>query len=204
MKDWRDLLFMAVLTTVCTVLLVLSELAYQSFQAADPAVMRQVFGILTPAGKPLPADVRAAFADRFVSVKHLRLKGEFHADRLTPGVVVREAEGAGLWGKIRLLLAFDVQRQVLLGVAVLDQSETPGLGSRITEPAFLQQMNQLPVPKLTRSVKSKFREGEFDGITGATISSTAMADILNVGIGQIRTAAAAGLFPASAPAQGGK
>jgi len=53
-------------------------------------------------------------------------------------------------------------RGKIIAVKVLEQSETPGVGSRITEDEFLNQF------------KNKNVNGQFDTITGATISSTAV------------------------------
>ncbi|MFH1678291.1 MAG: RnfABCDGE type electron transport complex subunit G [Candidatus Omnitrophota bacterium] len=52
----------------------------------------------------------------------------------------------------------------IIAVKVLSQGETPGIGSRITEGDFLNQF------------KDKALTEEFDTITGATISSTAVID----------------------------
>lgn len=79
-----------------------------------------------------------------------------------------EAEGYG--GPIRLAVALDPQARRLTGVRVLQQSETPGLGARITEEAFLRQFEG-------KALDDPFLPGEdVEAISGATISSTAVCD----------------------------
>jgi Na+-transporting NADH:ubiquinone oxidoreductase subunit C len=46
---------------------------------------------------------------------------------------------AGLWGPITAILAADPKAERVLGFAILDQQETPGLGGRIGEPWFTEQ-----------------------------------------------------------------
>jgi len=68
----------------------------------------------------------------------------------------------GYQGPIRLLVGFNPEESVVLGVKVLDHSETPGLGARIvTDETFLNEL------------KGKLKD-EYDTITGATISSKAV------------------------------
>lgn len=69
----------------------------------------------------------------------------------------------GYQGAIKLLIGFDTKGPNVLGVKVLEHAETPGLGSRIEEESFLSQF------------KGKLRaRNEYDTITGATISSSAV------------------------------
>jgi Na+-transporting NADH:ubiquinone oxidoreductase subunit C len=45
----------------------------------------------------------------------------------------------GLWGPITAILAADPMAERILGLQILEQQETPGLGGRIGEPWFTQQ-----------------------------------------------------------------
>ena len=57
-------------------------------------------------------------------------------------------------------------------LSILKQTETPGLGSRITESSFTDQFIGLSVSE----VALKADNGRIDAITGATISSEAVVD----------------------------
>jgi Na+-transporting NADH:ubiquinone oxidoreductase subunit C len=97
------------------------------------------------------------------------------ADRAT----VRVRRGAGLWGPIRAAVGVDAAGN-LTGLAILEQNETPGLGARIAEPWFRLQFRgkRAPLdldPEGTRAPAPD----RVDAVTGATISSRAVRDLVN-------------------------
>jgi electron transport complex protein RnfG len=84
---------------------------------------------------------------------------------------------SGYNGYIRIVVGVDTGG-VIKGVEVLEQSETPGLGAKISEilpgenePFFLRQFKG----KQARTVAVK---KDIDAITGATISSAAVTDAI--------------------------
>lgn len=87
-----------------------------------------------------------------------------------------KASGDGFGGPIKMALGINADRTTLVGVRVLQLSETPGLGARIQELSFTDQFNQKP---LTDAYQLK---QDIDGITGATISSKAAVGIVRTGI----------------------
>jgi H+/Na+-translocating ferredoxin:NAD+ oxidoreductase subunit G len=105
------------------------------------------------------------------------------------GVAV-EASGIGFTGALRVLYGYDPGKQVITGLYVLESKETPGLGDKIEkDPDFLTNFFALDVslnddfsaPKnAITTVKSGHKKNpwEVDGITGATISSRAIGNIL--------------------------
>jgi len=98
-------------------------------------------------------------------------------------VLVVERSGAGLWGTIRLavgIAADDDGISKLTGIAVLEQGETPGLGARIDEPWYAEQMRGKhgTLKRMPEGTRSE-RPDEIDGITGATITAVAVQEILN-------------------------
>ena len=72
---------------------------------------------------------------------------------------------------------------VLKGVEILSQNETPGLGNRILRPEFLSQFREknLARPDPDRW-KVKKDGGDFDSLTGATISPRAIVKALRQGL----------------------
>ena len=105
------------------------------------------------------------------------------------GVAI-EAQGMGYQDTIQLLYGYDPQAQRIVGMTVLRSRETPGLGDRIQSHApFRANFAALDVTlgadgHSLRHGIAFVREGakrhpwEVDGITGATISSQAVARIL--------------------------
>jgi electron transport complex protein RnfG len=111
-------------------------------------------------------------------------------DRKLVGFAV-EARGMGYQDVISLIYGYSFGEEVITGIQVLESKETPGLGDKIeTDPDFLQNFERLDVSLLKDgsglanpivAVKhgKKTNPWEVDGITGATISSEAIASILN-------------------------
>lgn len=93
---------------------------------------------------------------------------------------------------IHVLYGYDLDAQTIAGLVVLQSKETPGLGDKIEkDPAFLKNFEALDVRLDAQgaglanevvAVKSgaKTKAYEVDGITGATISSKAIAALLQV------------------------
>lgn len=100
------------------------------------------------------------------------------------------AQGRGYQDNIRIMYGYAPDRQVIIGMTVLESRETPGLGDKIeTDQRFSNNFVQLDVTltaDLTTlknsiiAVKAgqKNNAWQIDGITGATISSQAIAKIL--------------------------
>lgn len=104
--------------------------------------------------------------------------------------LVFETQGVGYQDTIRLLYAYSPEQQAITGIRVLESRETPGLGDRIeTDQGFLNNFVQLDVSlgpggqELAHPIEfvkpgSKTSPWQIDGITGATISSQAVAEML--------------------------
>lgn len=113
----------------------------------------------------------------------------FDAERRPVGLAL-EAQGMGYQDVIRLLYGYSVAEGAVIGIRVLESRETPGLGDKIeSDAAFLANFERLevalsgdrtrilhPIEAVKRGAKE--HAWQVDGITGATISSVAIADIL--------------------------
>lgn len=96
-------------------------------------------------------------------------------------------EGNGFQGKIRLMFGLKDDLNEMTGLEILEQSETPGLGAKIVENDFRSQFIKLITKPEIDYVKGKKPENknEIQTITGATISSKSVVNILNDGIKQL-------------------
>ena len=102
-----------------------------------------------------------------------------------------EAQGMGYQDVIRLIYGYSFADEAIIGIQVLDSKETPGLGDKIeNDPDFLANFERLDVALGEDSLTlahaivpvrhgEKTQPWEVDGITGATISSKAIANILD-------------------------
>ncbi|WKZ68893.1 MAG: FMN-binding protein [Melioribacteraceae bacterium] len=98
-------------------------------------------------------------------------------------------EGNGFQGKIRLMFGIKSDLKELVGLEVLEQVETPGLGTKITEEPFTSQfVNLIAEPKIewVKGVAPS-SDNEIQAITGATISSKALVEIINAGLTKLRS-----------------
>ena len=90
-------------------------------------------------------------------------------------------EGAGFADKIKLVVAVDQMFETVAGFGVLFSNETPGFGTKIAEDYYQNQFKGIPAGAVTLSKTGddKKIDSEIIAITGATISSTAVVDIFN-------------------------
>lgn len=101
-------------------------------------------------------------------------------------------EKAGFQDIISLIFGYDPVDDEVLGMRVLESKETPGLGDNIyKDSAFVAEFNGVGAPIV--GVKGGGGDGpdEVDMITGATISSTAVIDIINARVQSLEPALAA-------------
>jgi electron transport complex protein RnfG len=101
-----------------------------------------------------------------------------------------ETQGMGYQDTIGLLYGYSPDDQAIIGIRVLESRETPGLGDRIeTDADFLRNFERLVVglnadgtglahPIEFVKTGKKTSDWQIDGITGATISSRAIAQVL--------------------------
>lgn len=100
---------------------------------------------------------------------------------------VAKTAGAGYADKIELLIGFDPQVQTITGLFVLDQKETPGLGNKIVTDVWRAQFLQKSTAQALAAVKGKAAAAnQIDAVTGATISSKSVTDIINTAVADLK------------------
>ena len=103
-----------------------------------------------------------------------------------------QVSGGGFADKVTLLVALDADMATLRGIAVLKSNETPGFGDKIKTDDFRARFRGVPADGGLIVVKGgtvgSGDEHEIMGITGATISSDAVKDIVNRGAAEMRRA----------------
>jgi electron transport complex protein RnfG len=96
-------------------------------------------------------------------------------DSIIVGYAVNTNTKKGFSGNINLMAGFKPDGTVI-SITVLEQKETPGLGTKMTEPLFKDQFNEKNPSQF--KIKVKKDGGQVDAITAATISSRAFCDAL--------------------------
>ena len=157
------------------------------------ALQRAIFQVLP--GASSSETFRLDGENRFA----LHVEGDESAQRVYAGYddqrrligIAIEAQGMGYQDVIRVIYGYSFEKDAVIGIRVLESRETPGLGTKIeTDPTFLKNFERLDVSltddlsevahpiEFVKSGKKK-QPWQVDGITGATISSTAIANILS-------------------------
>lgn len=98
------------------------------------------------------------------------------------------AQGSGYQGVIKIMAGIDADLERLTGIDILESVETPGLGAKITETEFRNQFKEVAVVPAIEYVKGKppGKENEIQAITGATVSSRSVVNILNATIARLK------------------
>ncbi len=105
----------------------------------------------------------------------------------------------GYGGAVEILLGVNAEGAIQ-GLEVTKQSETPGLGTKMTTPDFIKQFLGKPLAGIWKVAKDG---GSIDAISGATISSRAFCDAVSDALAtfqEFKTAIAAAAPTAPAPA----
>ena len=134
------------------------------------------------------------------------LKAYTDASRTTLEAYAFPFSGIGFWAEINGYIAVDSKLQKTVGFKVIEQTETPGLGSRIENEEFYgvffsPGLNITPPAPgknyiYMGTAGSKAEPGTaqygrtFDAITGATQTSLAMGRMLNAAVAEFSRAAA--------------
>lgn len=104
------------------------------------------------------------------------------ADGNTVGYVMSITAKEGYGGDIVFTIGV-TQEGTMTGLSVLSHSETAGLGANCTTEEFQGQFVGLQGPEIAYSKEGASADNEFDAISGATITSKALAKAINAGLG---------------------
>ncbi|MBN1551809.1 FMN-binding protein [bacterium] len=88
--------------------------------------------------------------------------------------IALESTGQGGYGgDVTVMAAIDLRSDQISGIEVTQHKETPGVGTRVTEPGYLNKYRKI-------SINQEIKLGkDVDAISGATKTSTAVADGIN-------------------------
>ncbi len=151
------------------------EMVFGAAHAQELADRKQVVDVT-----PISVGVDKAGKTIRYSVFEAKTEGQL------AGWVVKTA-GQGYADKIEMLIGLDPMIEKITGIFVLDQKETPGLGNKIVTDEWRSQFLAKSTGQALIAVKGNAKAGnEIDAITGATISSKAVTDIVNAAVHNLR------------------
>ncbi|WP_319761789.1 RnfABCDGE type electron transport complex subunit G [Maridesulfovibrio sp.] len=93
--------------------------------------------------------------------------------------VALETFAPGYSGDIGVMVGFDVNKDELLGIGITTQTETPGLGTKVTKTSFTDRFKEHGLD----SMQITSRGGDIDSVAGATYSSVGTVDAVRKAIG---------------------
>lgn len=112
--------------------------------------------------------------------------------------ILRSAKGAGVngyiytvapkgyAGEIKIMVGIEKPSMKITGVKILSQQETPGLGAKCTEPAFLNQFLSKELRQELVVSKDAKKPEEIQAITASTITSKAVVSGINLASAHFR------------------
>ncbi len=167
---------MIVLATVFALILAAVQLGLRDriAQNKQAQTLSQIPLLLPGADLKKTVTLKAALEQKTIAIYQA-----FDANDRLLGYVV-PAQGAGFNDQIELLIAYDPSLQRLRGISVISQKETPGLGDNMTKPAFTKSFAGKK-PGQIHAVQPGFAasETEIDALSGATVSSQSVCNIVN-------------------------
>jgi electron transport complex protein RnfG len=140
-----------------------------------PLLVHGADGALTPPGEDL--EVKDERGMRLYRLYRAMRKGAAAPEQI--GWVLK-AKGPGYADTIEVLIGMDLAAERLTGLDVLAQNETPCLGNKIREDPWRSQFREKAVGAVLSATKSAAASAnEIKAISGATISSQSVCDIVN-------------------------
>ena len=186
---------------ICALMIVLSfqltlpRIEKLKAEALEKAIFKVIPGMVTKRTFQIGPDNTLTEVSGNVKNARLLYAGYDKDDKLA-GVAV-EASGMGFADILRIIYGYDPVKQQVVGFYVLESKETPGLGDKIEkDAAFLANFKAMDVALAEdgNSVKNtvvtvkhgtKKNAWEIDAITGATISSRAIGNIMGTSTQQM-------------------
>ncbi len=147
----------------------------------------RLVGVLLPGAKDFVLDTEIEIE----SIRGKKEKVEVYRAMSEAGECVGwsfNAAGSGFADKIELVVAVDKDFEKLAGFDVLSSNETPGFGDQIKYDYYRDQFKGAPAEelKLVTSGEPKNIDAEIVAISGATVSSEAVVEIINSFLTQIK------------------
>jgi Na+-transporting NADH:ubiquinone oxidoreductase subunit C len=141
-----------------------------------------IFDILPEGGTE--KDIERVFNDSVIEKEWGDLKGYALVEGGQEIGYAVPINGAGLWGSITGYVGLNKDYTEIIGIEFVTQSETPGLGGRISENSYKDQYRGIDISGKTDNfiISSPQPDSNVDAIAGATQTSAAVVKIVNENI----------------------
>ena len=144
----------------------------------EPIAQAKVAAVNNALKQVLPEYEATTSQDIEVNALPVKVHTATVADKAV-GYAVESTSKNGFGGAVRLMVGFDAEGTIL-NINVLEQKETPGLGTKMTDEgnALLASLKGKDAAQVKMTVKKD--GGDIDALTAATISSRAYAEAVAI------------------------
>lgn len=181
------IIFMALVTAVfITVLAGLNYVTADTIAFNQQNQLRQkilyIFDMVPEGG--MEKDIERVFNESVIEKQWGDLKGYALVEGGQEIGYAVPINGAGLWGSITGYVGLNKDYTEIIGIEFVTQSETPGLGGRISENSYKDQYRGIDISGKTDNfiISSPQPDSNVDAIAGATQTSAAVVKIVNENI----------------------
>lgn len=144
----------------------------------EPIAQAKVAAVNNALKQVLPEYEATTSQDIEVNALPIKVHTATVADKAV-GYAVESISKNGFGGEVRLMVGFDTEGTIL-NINVLEQKETPGLGTKMADEGnvLLASLKDKNAAQINMTVKKD--GGDIDALTAATISSRAYAEAVAV------------------------
>lgn len=144
----------------------------------EPIAQAKVAAVNSALKQVLPEYEATTSQDIEVNALPIKVHTATVADKAV-GYAVESISKNGFGGEVRLMVGFDTEGTIL-NINVLEQKETPGLGTKMADEGnvLLASLKDKNAAQINLTVKKD--GGDIDALTAATISSRAYAEAVAV------------------------
>ncbi len=193
-NDKKIVIAMASIGLICAFLIVLtyqgtfSTIEKNKAEALEKAIFKVIPGISKTKAYQFNQD-QTFSATNSNDAKIQKVYAGYDSTDQLKGIAI-QANGKGYGEVLNVLYGYDPDNQKIIGFFVLESKETPGIGDNIEKESFMANFNALDAAlnddftKIKNEITTvkqgkKTNDWQIDGITGATITSRAVGNILS-------------------------
>ena len=162
-----------------------AEADYDTYVQTDKCVVLDAQGNVTD-GVAFDIDIKKDYRDKTLAPEN-RKYPLFVATVDGSTKYIIPMVGSGLWGPIWGYVAVNEDKSSIYGAKFDHKGETPGLGAEIKQPGFYTQFESEVISsggayqkiRVVKDGSGKSKQGAVDGITGGTITSKGVEEMLD-------------------------
>ena len=163
---------------------------FDKYVDINDAIVLDINGNVKPGVKAFDVDIKKEYKDKKLAEKDKSFP-LFIAQQDGKTVYVIPVVGKGLWGPIWGNICLGEDQKTITGASFGHKGETPGLGAEISQKFFIDRWlnekisdeNGDPVRfEIVKDGSGSKMESKVDGITGGTITSKGVEEMINRGM----------------------